>query len=221
MCANALRHERPLRHMTPERFADIADVSPERLADYQYWVNLLIKWNQRINLVSPSAMSDVWFRHVLDSHQIWSHVPKIAMTLVDFGSGAGFPGLSLGIEAKWAKNGQSVHLIESVGKKANFLKTVSRETSLPCTIWANRIEAVDSLKADIITARAFAPLSRLLPLAAPHLNPRGHLILLKGQDVEREINAVSPDWSFDIETHPSRTDEQGIILILKNLKARS
>ena len=165
-------------------------------------------------------MSDVWKRHVLDSAQLWPLIPDQAKTLVDFGSGAGFPGLSLGIEAKHANRGQTVHLIESVGKKANFLKTVSRETQLPCRVWADRIEDIEPLKADVITARAFAPLERLLPLAFRHINEGGQLILLKGREVEREIAVTETDWAFETAFKPSLSDDDGVLTIISGLRPK-
>lgn len=204
--------------MTPDEFATAAPIHPDSLSDYVKWAELLKRWNQRINLVAPAALSDIWSRHMLDSAQLWPHIPKGAETIVDFGSGGGFPGLSLGIEAKHAKQGQRVHLIESVGKKATFLKTVSRETSLPVTVWSDRIEKIDPLSADVITARAFAPLKRLLPLAERHLKDGGYLALLKGRDVEVEIDAVRESWNFELERRQSRTDPDAVILMVSELR---
>lgn len=206
--------------MTPDDFADIAPIHDSALPDYKLWVERLRKWNQRINLVSPAAMSDVWRRHVLDSVQLWAHIPNDAKIIADFGSGAGFPGLSLGIEAKHAQNGQTVHLLESVGKKASFLRTVSRETNLPCHIWSERIEAVNPLDADIITARAFAPLTRLLPMAARHISPNGALLLLKGKEIDREIEAAGKDWRFETSFYPSLSDSDGVIVKITNLRPK-
>lgn len=203
--------------MTPTEFARRAPIHDNALPDYEIWVSLLRRWNQRINLVSPSAMSDLWDRHVLDSAQIWPLIPDDAQVIVDFGSGAGFPGLSVAIEAKHAARGQTVHMIESAGKKASFLKSVSRETSAPARIWSDRIEQIEPLKADVITARAFAPLARLLPMAFRHLKMGGEIVLLKGERFSDEIEEAEKHWSFTYETRPSVTQDGAVIVHLANI----
>lgn len=204
--------------MTPTDFARRAPIHHDALPDYEIWVSLLRRWNQRINLVSPSAMSDLWDRHVLDSAQIWPLIPDDAKTIVDFGSGAGFPGLSLAIEAKHTARGQTIHMIESAGKKASFLKTVSRETSAPARIWSDRIEHIESLNADVITARAFAPLARLLPMARHHLKDGGQIVLLKGERFNDEVEEAEKHWSFTYETQPSVTQDGAVIARFTNIR---
>ena len=204
--------------MTPEQFATSAPISPQSLQDYQIWEQQLQKWNARINLVAPNSLPDFWSRHALDSAQIVPHIPKDAQTIVDFGSGAGFPGLAIAIAAKHQDSGRVVHLLESSGKKSSFLKSVSRETGLKTVIHAKRIEAVPSLQADCITARAFAPLHRLLPMATLHLKSGGQLVLLKGERADDELENVSEDWSFEVEKQPSLSNESGCILILRDLR---
>jgi 16S rRNA (guanine527-N7)-methyltransferase len=206
--------------MTIEDFAAKAPIHPDSLDDYRRWEGLLRKWNARINLVAPKSLPDFWIRHALDSAQILPLIPEGAKTIVDFGSGAGFPGIAVAIQAKHAGQNQTVHLIESAGKKASFLKTVSRETSLPTVIHADRIETLPNLHADVITARAFAPLDRLLPLAALHLKPGGRLILLKGSAVDDEVTLAQRDWNFDIGQTKSLTNETGSIITLTGLHAK-
>ena len=194
-----------------------APISADSVPDYDRWAALLAKWNARINLVAPSTLPDYWTRHALDSAQIVPLIPDDAMTVMDFGSGAGFPGLSIAIESKAQDTGRHVHLIESAGKKASFLRTVIRELGLPATVYSARIEAMDSLQADVITARAFAPLTRLLPLADQHMRPCGQLVLLKGGDVESELAAVAGEWSFTHRSTPSLSDGSGSVLQLSDL----
>jgi 16S rRNA (guanine527-N7)-methyltransferase len=204
--------------MTPEQFAKAAAIRPDSLTDYQVWEQQLRKWNKRINLVAPKSLPDFWTRHALDSAQIVPHIPDSAKIIADFGSGAGFPALSVAIAAKYDAPDRTVHMLESAGKKASFLKSVSRETGVKAVIHAKRIEAVDPLDADVITARAFAPLHRLLPMAARHLKSGGELVLLKGERVDDEINEAQQDWAFEAEKHTSLSDEGGSILILRNLR---
>lgn len=206
--------------MTPEDFAAQAPIHPESLDDYRHWETLLRKWNARINLVAPKSLPDFWNRHAFDSAQILPLIPDAAETLVDFGSGAGFPGIALAIQAKHVGLNQTIHLIESAGKKASFLKTVSRETHLPTIIHGDRIEALPTLKADVITARAFAPLDRLLPLAALHLKKSGEIILLKGLAVDEEVLRARQDWDFDLTQTQSLTDDSGCILTITGLATK-
>jgi 16S rRNA (guanine527-N7)-methyltransferase len=203
--------------MSREDFKTRAPIHQDSLADYETWLSLLKKWNSRINLVAPKSLDQFWTRHALDSAQILPLIPNPAKTIVDFGSGAGFPAIAIAIDAKHRGSERTVHLIESVGKKANFLKTVSRETSLPTFIHAERIETLDPLRADIITARAFAPLERLLPLANRHLADDGQIILLKGSSIDQEIDRARQDWRFSYETSPSLSDESGSIIRLRDL----
>lgn len=200
----------------------LAETSVPRgtLTDFSAWNGLLKKWNTRINLVAPREIEQFWHRHAFDSWQLNQHLPKDWTRLVDFGSGGGFPGLSLGIFAKHSGAGE-VHLIESVGKKASFLKTVARELSLPVTVHAARIEALGSLNADVLTARAFAPLPKLFAYAAPHLNSDATLILPKGEMAEKEVEAAREGWHFNLARFKSSTAPDATILRVTNLKAKS
>ena len=209
--------------MRPEparaRFAAQSGFGPEAVDDIAHWGERLREWNGRINLVAASTLDSFWERHALDSAQLVPHLGPAAR-VVDFGSGGGFPALALAIHAKHAGLARDVHMIESVGKKASFLKTIVRELRLPATVHAARIEAVPSLQADVVTARAFAPLPRLLPLATRHLCPEGRLVLLKGERVQSEVESAEPEWSFDVHSHPSITDETGRIVVISGLKRR-
>lgn len=203
--------------MTPEQFAAEAPIHPDSLDDYRTWEAMLRKWNARINLVAPKSLPEFWQRHALDSAQVLPLVPETARTIVDFGSGAGFPGLAMAFQAKHLGLDQTVHLIESVGKKASFLKSVSRETKVPTVIHADRIEALQPLNADVITARAFAPLHRLLPLAWQHLAKNGQIILLKGEAVAAELSEAHNAWTFDVQQTPSLSNDSGCVLSITGL----
>jgi len=190
------------------------------MADFEGWEGVLRRWNERINLVSPRAMDDFWGRHALDSWQLWDFVPDSTETILDFGSGAGFPGIAMAIGCKQRGMGH-VTLVESVGKKANFLRTVIRELSLPATVWADRAEKLPPKPYDVITARAFAPLPRLLGHAQPFWGQSTIALLLKGQSANEELTRAEKDWKFDVENIASRSDETGIILKISSLSARA
>ena len=200
-------------------FAARTNVSRETLSDYARWEALLMRWNARINLVAPSSLADFWQRHALDSWQVCAHIPEKAEHIVDFGSGAGFPGLSVAIACKERGAGQ-VTLIESAGKKASFLRTVIRELGLPARVLSERIEDLPDLGADVITARAFAPLPRLLNYARPHSHAQTKFVLLKGANAESEIKKAREIWTFDVESVTSLTDEDGVVLNLSNVRAK-
>jgi len=207
-----------------EGFASISNVSRETLEDYVNWYRLLRKWNARINLVAPSTLDDFWARHALDSWQICPLLPDNPKVILDFGSGAGFPGIAAAIHMKHGLSdkgqGCHVHLVESAGKKASFLKTVIRELALPATVHSQRIESLEPMKADVITARAFAPLPRLFEYALPHLHDETILILPKGETVTTELEKASTTWTFSLETVKSITQDNATLLRVKSLKLR-
>jgi len=189
---------------------------PQILLDFEKWQGLLEKWNARINLVSDAAMADFWGRHALDSWQLWDFVPKSAQTLLDLGSGAGFPGIAMAIGFKHRGSG-SVLLVESAGKKANFLRTVIRELDLPAKVWADRAEKFPAQTFEVITARAFAPLPRLLDYAQPFWGESTCALLLKGQTAKEELTQAAKTWKYNVVSNPSRSDESGVILKIQNL----
>ena len=201
---------------TQEDFADHSNVPHGTLSDFTQWYGLLRKWNARINLVAPKEIDQFWRRHAYDSWQLTRHLPGGWSRLVDLGSGGGFPGLAFGIYAKQTGSGE-VHLVESVGKKTNFLKTVARELALPVTVHTARVENLDPLQADILTARAFAPLPKLFTYAHPHLAEGATLLLPKGETADKEIEAAAQGWHFCHESFKSETDEAAAILKFTDL----
>ncbi|WP_427453291.1 16S rRNA (guanine(527)-N(7))-methyltransferase RsmG [Litorimonas sp. WD9-15] len=204
---------------TESDFANTTNVPRGTLSDFATWNTLLQKWNSRINLVAPREVGQFWHRHAYDSWQLNAYLPDNWTRLVDFGSGGGFPGLSLGIYAKQRGAGE-VHLVESVGKKTSFLKTVTRDLSLPITVHSARIEALPPLKADVLTARAFAPLPKLFAYAAPHITEDATLLLPKGETADKEVETAREHWQFDLERYKSKTDPDATILRVTNLKAK-
>jgi 16S rRNA (guanine527-N7)-methyltransferase len=197
---------------TAEDFRRRLDVSRETLARLTAYVDLLGRWQRRLNLVSRDSLTDVWHRHVLDSAQLAKHRPHLGGLWLDLGSGAGFPGLVLAILGLG-----HVHLVESDQRKCAFLAEAARITETEVSIERRRIEEVRLGPADVITARALAPLPRLLPLAAPLVGPETELLLWKGQDVDGELTEAAKYWRMRAERLPSITDPAGTILSLKEL----
>lgn len=188
-------------------------------ADLQTYVAILEKWQRRINLVSSTTLADVWRRHVLDSSQIYPLIPSSAKTLIDLGSGAGFPGLILAMFSK-AYQGPQVHLIEADSRKAAFLSEVNRQTRAGATIHARRIESVIDQTADVVTARALAPLPKLLSLAARFDNGDTTYIFLKGEKAVDELTEAEKEWTMNVEKTPSLSHAAGTILTLRGVKNR-
>lgn len=198
-----------------QNLQDAMRVMPE----FQAWKDLLERWNARINLVSKAAMGGFWTRHALDSWQLWPLVPENTQTILDLGSGAGFPGLALAIGCKRAGRGH-VTLVESAGKKANFLKTVIRELELPADVWADRAENLPPQAFDLISARAFAPLPRLLTYAQPFWGEGSIALLLKGMNAKSELTEAQESWEFNVVEYPSQSDPEGVILRISDLKPK-
>ena len=198
-------------------FSEEKDITPEILEDFKGWYQRLMSWNRHINLVSKSALDEFWLRHALDSWQVTRHVPAEAKTIIDLGSGGGFPGLALAIAAKHNGHGQQVTLVESAGKKVNFLRTVIRELSLPATVKAVRVESLPPQNFDVISARAFAPLPELLAYANPFWGEGTTALLLKGQSAEEEMETARAKWTFSAETIASVSAQDGVLIKLHNL----
>jgi 16S rRNA (guanine527-N7)-methyltransferase len=214
--------------LTPQEFAAEANVSRETLAKLMEYQQLLEKWQRRINLVGPATLPDAWARHFLDSAQLYPLIEAALKprrgrgVLYDLGSGAGFPGLVLAIMASGAGHALEVHLVESDKRKAAFLGEVARATGQArgVTIHATRIAnmPLDRLpQADIVTARALAPLPDLLEHAAPLLAPHGIGLFLKGAQAGDELTRAAKDWTMRVERIASRTDPSGTILRVANL----
>ena len=198
----------------PEDFARDFDVSRETLAAFEAYAALLAKWNRRINLVGRETLDELWRRHFLDSAQLLPLMPDPPegrpRVIADLGSGAGFPGLVLAI-----LGAGEVHLIESDQKKCAFLREAARETGAQVEIHATRIEAVESLEADVVTARALAPLEKLMAYARPVLRPGGLCLFLKGRGAEEELTASGLAATMRVERSPSRSDAAGVILSIE------
>ena len=194
-------------------FARLADVSHETLVPLALHLDLVRRWRRRMNLVGLRSLDDPWRRHVLDSAQLARFVPAGAARIVDIGSGAGFPGLVLALLGGDA--GPRVDLIESNRRKAAFLETAIRETGARARAVCARVESRPVAPAPAVTARACAPLAKLLGWARPLLAEGGVAILPKGRRVDAELTAARRFWKMDATRHPSLSDPDGAILTVR------
>lgn len=176
------------------------------------------KWAQRINLVSPATLPEVWQRHILDSAQLARLQPE-AKHWVDLGSGGGFPGLILAFLLV-DRAGASIALIESNRKKAGFLQAVIGEFSLPARVHAKRIEDCWDLvgNVEVVTARALAPLPLLLCLSAPWLRRSARGLFHKGRDYRAEVEESAKLWRFELIEHQSMIDPQSVVLEIGSVR---
>jgi 16S rRNA (guanine527-N7)-methyltransferase len=176
---------------------------------------LLLRWNTTLNLVAPRDADHLWDRHIEDSLQLAPLIPPGTPRAIDLGTGGGFPGLVLAIAT-----GIQYDLIESDRRKASFLRTAILETGAPATVHCCRIEDAPVPPAPLVTARALAPLPRLLPLAARLLTETGTCLFLKGAKAEEELTAAQRDWTLTADRFPSRTSPDGMVLRIAGLRGR-
>ena len=161
--------------MTADEVRKLLNVSRETISKFEAYLELLEKWQRSINLVANSTLGDAWQRHILDSAQLAKFYPPNAKHILDVGSGAGFPGLVLAIIG-----GVEVGLVESDQRKAIFLSTVIRSLGLSAKVYNERVEFLSNLGPDVVTARAVAPVPRLLSLIKNQLSPNTVCLFLKG-----------------------------------------
>ena len=198
----------------PEEFAAKTGVSRETLARLKAYAELLAEWNSRHNLVSARSLEDVWQRHFWDCAQLAPLVPETAKTLVDLGSGAGFPGLVL---AEMLRDRISVTLYEATAKKCAFLTAGAERMELAVTIWNSRIEDAPARPFDVVTARALAPLPKLLGYVQRFTGPNSVCLLLKGQNLGPELTQAHKSWNMKARQIESLTDPSGVVLEVRNL----
>ena len=196
-----------------------SDVSRETLARY---INMLSKWQKKINLISEKTESDIWHRHIDDSLQLVKYIPDATKTIIDIGSGGGLPGIPLAIATKI-----KTYLIESDTRKAVFLQEAIRELAIDATVINERIETAKLQSVNepvVITARALASMKEIFALIHSLLEKnnlrRYTIILAKGKNVSRETSEAEADWEFVAEYKQSETDEQASIVIITELKPR-
>lgn len=204
--------DRSCREEALELFPELKPIE----AELEIYVSLLRRWQAKINLVSSATLDDVWLRHFADSAQVHAVAPHIRCW-ADLGSGAGFPGLMTALLLKSTPDAV-VHLIESDQRKAGFLRAVSRETGAPVAIHAGRIESVLPNLAEIggVSARALAPLSRLVQLAEAPLEKGALGVFLKGEEWRDELTAVEALGSLSCESAHSRTRKGARVVVVKH-----
>lgn len=206
--------ERDPEPLSAAAFAAQCGVSRETLDRLQRYLALLEHWQKAINLVGPATLRDPWRRHFWDSAQLLPHIPPGARSLLDVGSGAGFPGMVLAILGV-----PGVALVESDGRKAAFLREVARETGTEVTVHAVRLEALIGQIAmpDVITARAITSLDLLLDHIKLYMAPNTICLLHKGRQVDAEIDQARKRWTMTLEKIPSETDPDGVILRVEGI----
>lgn len=207
---------------SPESFAEAFKVPRETIHALTRYADLLSHWQKSINLVAPSTLPEVWSRHFADSAQLRTLAPGARLWL-DLGSGAGFPGLVIAILQAQVPDFR-MHMVESNTKKCAFLAEVARVTAAPVDIHAMRIEELaqkaQSLRPDVVSARALAPLPRLLEIAEPFIGEGTRGLFLKGRETETEIKAARDGWTFDVLLHPSMTARDAHVVELTGLRRR-
>lgn len=215
----------------PNAFARAFHVTKGAIERLEAYADTLRLWQKRINLVAPSTLDDVWHRHFADSAQILDLAPTAAKTWVDIGSGAGFPGLVIAIllADRQPPAATRITLVESDQRKCAFLAEVLRKTGLgkmiPVDILCARIEAPPTraklAPAEVVSARALAPLEKLLELAIPLLDPQGRGLFLKGRGVDAEIAAAERSFELSYELVPSRTEADAGIVVMQGPAVRA
>ena len=201
--------------LSPRGFQDLTGVADGTLEKLEVYVDLLRRWGDRINLVGRASLDDPWRRHVLDSAQLHPLLPADGGAVVDLGSGAGLPGLVLAI-----MDADRVHLVESTGRKCAFLARALRETGAQARVHDCRVEDLAPFPAGVVTARACAPLPKLLGLAWPFTREDGLCLFLKGRKADKELTESAKNWTMDVSKSTSLSDPSGVILKVENLSLR-
>jgi 16S rRNA (guanine527-N7)-methyltransferase len=193
-------------------------VSRETETRLDTYVDVLLRWQSKLNLVATSSIRELWTRHIVDSLQLLPLAPE-ARTWVDFGSGGGFPGVPIAC-ALADKPGAKVHLIESIGKKTAFLREAVRATGVPAIVHQERAEKFGKSCAEpvhVVTARALAPLKTLCDQAFPLISRGAVALFLKGQDVDVELTDAAKYWRLEATKVPSKTSPSGSIVVIRSL----
>lgn len=192
------------------------DVSRETLKKLELFASLVEKWTPKINLISKSSVPDIWDRHITDSTQLFGLTTGEGLW-VDLGSGGGFPGIIVAILATQEASKWRIMLVESDQRKSAFLRTAIRELGLTATVISERIESIDPLCADVISARALGDLSTLIGFAEMHLKPDGTALFPKGQSWQKEHDDAQRQWSYTCEPIRSETNPSAAVLKIKDI----
>ena len=203
----------------PAEAARLTGVSRETMGRVDSYLATLDAWRERINLIGPGEGRHLWRRHVLDSLQLIEQISFDDLVIADLGSGAGFPGLVIAC-AMAERPGASVTLVEKSPRKSEFLTAAIKESGLPARVLNVRIEDAPRQKFDLVTARALAPLPKLLGYAYQWLKPSGKALLMKGRDTAAELAEARTAWSFAISEQPSLSSPEGRVLRISSIEPR-
>lgn len=203
----------------PDRFRAEFRATPEQIGKLETYAALLGKWQKAVNLVARDSLADIWQRHFADSAQLLPVIPPVSSCL-DFGTGAGFPGMVIAILSDDA--GVRVHLIESNARKCAFLREVARQTGTSVEIHNARVEEIAGKGTvngvDVVMARGVASLARLLDLSEPFFRSDTIGLFLKGRRVDEEVAQARKAWTFELHAHPSVTEPEGTVLEIRALE---
>ena len=191
------------------------NVSYETFDKLCLYYDLLIKWQNKINLISSDTIDHIWERHFLDSAQLINYLPEPNGNIIDIGSGAGFPGMILAVMGI-----PNIHLIESDGKKISFLREVARITNSNVTIHHDRVEDINIENCKIILSRAVTDLTQLLNLIEKNVSHETISLFHKGKNYSNELEEAKNNWSFEHQIFPSITGHNGVIIKLSHIKRR-
>ena len=210
-------HSKP--QMTAEDVFDHLNVSRETSARLTQYVDLLKKWQKTINLVSKNTLNDVWARHILDCGQIFPFTGDATSKIMDIGSGAGLPGLVLAImrQGQWGDYATPITLVESDQRKCAFLSVAAHSCGVTVDIRNQRLENLEAMQPDVITARALASVDTLLEWTKAQHHPKLQCVFLKGAQVDEELTSLAEKPNIKIEKSPSLTQGNGVILRLSGL----
>lgn len=189
--------------------------TPEQMADLEAFRLRLVEANAVMNLVGPDSLPDFWNRHAWDSAQLLVDAPD-ALTWADLGAGAGFPGVVLAILMK-GREGAHVWLVDSLGKRCRFLQEIVDALDLPATVVNGRAEE-QTIRCDVVTARAVAPMEKLLGYAQPYFQRGAQGLFLKGEKAESELIEARKSWHFEAALAPSQSDARGRIVTIRSLR---
>ena len=191
-------------------------VSRESLSRLEVLVGVTAEWQEHINLIAPSTLPEIWNRHVLDSAQLLPLLPRNTAKIADLGSGGGFPGLVLA-----ATQSAEIHMFEANAKKVAFLQEALRQMGVSAKVHRERLERNQAPPnmpdVQVVTARAFAPLTELLGYAAPFMVKGAIGLFHKGQDIDTELTAAAKAWHITAMKHSSLTDSRSVILEVKEI----
>ena len=180
---------------------------------FNKYINILKNYNQHTNLVGKSTLINPWKNHILDSLQLLFHIKDKKKSIIDMGTGAGFPGVVLSVMGH-----QNIALVDSNQKKTRFLNLIKSNTGLNIDIFPERLEKLNNKKFDIITSRALAKVDQLISYSQKFIKKNSVLIFLKGKTVNDEILDATKIWKFEYQKHASLSDRGGNLLVIRNLK---